>query len=274
MNWFGTNDTRVAACAVLIVLSTCSTTLPAQDDFQVDAGGAFLRGSIHGRLQTPVGGNPGTTSPDRPSLKEIGIDDVSAGDFWANLSRGHHGLYFGGRLTHLSGDRTLESTLVSQGITFPAGSPVESDVRFDWYRLGYRYLFRHDFGGRTVEFYPSIGGTLLDFHYTLSSPGIENVDRSYAKVGGQVGAGMTWPFMDQFSLTAQVLAPIPVPHWPQILSAQAAVKYRFLQRNDLAISGLVGIDYDWIAYKDSQRVPNDIKANIGPMGMVGLEIHF
>ena len=274
MNLCDRGDRTLAVCALLAIVSTCGTTLRAQDDFRVDGGGAFLFGSAHGRVQTPAGGNPGTTSSGRPSLQEIGIDNASAGDFWANVSLGHHGLYLGGRLIHLSGDSTLDSTLVSHGITFPAGSPVESDVRLDWYRLGYRYLFQHEFGDRAIDVYPSIGATLLDFHYTLSSPGIEKVDRSYAKLGAQVGLGMTCPFTNRLSLTAQLLAPIPVPHWPQILSAQAAANYRFLRRDDCAVSALLGIDYGWIGYEDSQQVPNHIKADLGPMGVVGLEIQF
>jgi hypothetical protein len=96
----------------------------------------------------------------------------------------------------------------------------------------------------------------------------------HGRLQTQAGVGMTWPLTDQFSLTAQVLAPIPIARWPQILSAQAAVKYRFLQRNGLTVGGLLGIDYDWIAYKDAQKVPNDIRADIGPMGVVGLDVQF
>lgn len=250
------------------------TPLRAEGDFHVDVGAAFLYGPVDGHVQTPAGGNPGTTSSHRPSLEEVGIDNASAGDFWANLSRGHHGLYFGGQLIRLSGDSTLDNALVSQNITFPAGSPVTADVQLDWYRFGYRYLFQHDFGGRTIDFYPSIGATLLDFHYTLSSPGIDQVDRSYSKVGAQVGLGVTCPLTKRLSLTGQVLVPVPLSHAPEILSAQVAVKYQFLQRRDLSVSGLLGVDYERISYTDGQSVPNDIKADLGPMAVVGLEIRF
>jgi hypothetical protein len=270
-NW---NGTRLSTCAAFLVLSVPAAVLWAQDNFQVDAGVALLRGPAHGRVQTPRGGEPGTTSSHRPTLDELGIDNADPGDFWASVSRGHHGFYFGGRIVHLSGDSTLDTPLVSQGITFPAGSPVDAKVKFDWYRFGYRYIFPFDVRGRTIEIYPSIGGTILEFRYTLSSLGIETVDRSYAKLGAQAGVGGTWPFMDRFSLTVEARAPMPVPHWPQITSAQAVVKYRFLKRDDLAISGMVGLDYNWISYKDSQRVPNDIKADIGPLGLLGLEVSF
>jgi hypothetical protein len=265
---------RLSACTAFLVLSIPAGMLRAQDGLQVDAGAAFLRGPIHGRVQTPRGGEPGTTSSHRPSLEEVGIDDATGGDFWANMSWGHHGLYLGGTIMHLSGSSTLDSTLVSQGVTFPAGSPLDAHVNLDSYRFGYRYVFPLDLAGRTIEVYPSVGATVLNFHYTLSSPGTEKVDRSYAKVGAQAGVGATWPFTDNFSLTVQAHAPIPVVHWPQIFSTQAAVEYRVLERDDLAVSVLVGLNYDWISYKDSQQTPNDIKADIGPLVLLGLEVAF
>jgi hypothetical protein len=261
----------LAACAVMIVLGT---PLRALEELQVDVGVAALSGEIHGQVQTPRGGEPGTTSSHRPTLSELGIDDTGAGDFWVNVSHDRHGLYLGGRLIHLSADTTLDDTLVSQGITFPAGSAVDACIKFDWYRAGYRYHFPLDWGDETIDLYPSIGATFLDFRYTLTSPGIARVDRGYTKVGGQVGLGVTWPLKDNLSLVGQVLAPVPIPHWPSILSAQVGLKYRFLEHEDLCISGLAGIDYDWISYEDRQQVPNDIEADVGPMGVVALEVSF
>lgn len=264
----------LAACVALLVLSIPGKLLWAQGDFQVDVGTAFLHGPIEGQVQTPAGGNPGSTSPGRPTFDELGIHRVSGGDFWANVSRGRHGLYAGGRIVRLSAEGTLDDTLISQNILLAGGLPVETHIKLDWYRLGYRHVFPWTWGDKTIEFYPSIGATLLDFHYTLSSPEVEAVDRSYAKIGAQIGLGVTWPLTERLSLSGQVLAPIPFSHTPEILSAQAVMKYRFLERDDLSISGLVGIGYDRISYVDGQTVPNDIKADMGPMGLLGLEIRF
>ncbi len=263
--------TEVVACATLAILWMPRMFSRAQGALQIDAGAAFLRGPVHGRLQTPSGGEPGTTSSGRPSLGELGIDDADVGDFRADLAYGRHGLYFGGRIMHLSGRSMLDRLLISQGVTFPAGSPVDADVQFDWYRLGYRYV---PSGDRAIYLYPSIGATLLGLHYALSSPGLEKVDRSYSKAGAQVGLDMTWPFTEDLSLSGQVLLPIPVAKWPQILSTQLAVKYRFFKRDTVSVSGLLGVDYDWIYYKDSQSVSNDLRANVGPMGLVGLDVRF
>jgi len=274
MNLCHSGCRALAACAAVLVLITPVKLLWAQDDFRVDAGGAFLHGPVDGRVQTPAGGHPGSTSPGRPTFEELGIKSVRAADFWMNVSRGRHGFYAGGRIMRLSGAGTLDDALISQNVLFAAGLPVEAEAQFDWYRVGYRYLFPWDWGDRTIELYPSIGAAILDFHYTLSSPGLEGVDRSYAKVGAQIGLGVTVPLTERLSLTGQVLAPIPVSHTPEVLSAQVTMKYRFLKRGDLSISGLFGLGYDRISYTDGQTTPNDIEADVGPMGMLGLEIRF
>jgi len=263
-----------AACVALLILLITGTPIWARDGFKIEAGGAFLHGSVDGRVQTPAGGNLGSTSPGRPTFDELGIKSVRAADFWMNVSHGRHGLYAGGRIMHLSGSGTLDDSLISQNLLFAAGLPVDAEAMFDWYRVGYRYLIPWDWGDRTIELYPSIGASILDFQYTLSSPGLEGVDRSYTKVGAQVGLGVTVPLTERLSLTGHVLAPIPFSHAPEILSAQVTMKYRFLERSDVSISGLFGLGYDRISYTDGQTVPNDIEADMGPMGMLGLEIRF
>lgn len=267
-------DAVVAVCAAAIMLAAPGTPLRASEQLQVDIGVAALRSEIHGRVQTPRGGEPGTTSSRRPTFAELGINDTSPGDFWVNISHDPYGFYLGGRLIHLSSDTTLDNTLVSQGITLPAGSVVDTCIKFDWYRTGYRYHVPLDWGDHTIDLYPSFGATFLDFRYRLTSPGLAEVDRSYIKVGSQAGLGVACPLLGNLSLIGQVFAPVPIPHWPSILSTEVGLKYRFVEHEDLCISGLAAIDYDWISYKDRQRVPNDIKADVGPMGLVGLEVSF
>jgi hypothetical protein len=204
----------------------------------------------------------------------ISASASTVGDFWANVSRGRHGLYAGGRITRLSAEGRLDEPLISQNVRLAAGLPVEAYTQFDWYRLGYRHTFPWAWGDKTIEFYPCIGATALDFQYTLSSLELGMVDRSYVKFGVQAGLGMTWPLGERLSLTGQLLAPIPFSRAPEILSAQVALQYRFPQRAGVSISGLCGIGYDRISYTDGQAVPNDIEADLGPMGLLSLEIRF
>ena len=250
------------------------TSVFAEEACRFEAGGAFLYGWVEGSLQTPNGGELITTSDDRPTLKELNIDEVSMVDFWMNVQRPHDGLYFGGRRIHLSGDATLETDLLSQAKTFPAGSPVEAYATFDWYRFGYRWRRFHQWNGRTIEFNPSIGGILLAFDYDLTSPGLPAVDRTYSKGGVQIGVLASTALTDRLTLSGQLLVPIAMSNSVNILSAQVTAKYQLLKRKDLEISGLLGVGYERIRYQDNQLVPNDIKLDIRPMLSAGLEIAF
>jgi hypothetical protein len=274
MNTCRVRCTTPIVCAALLIFSMPLTVSRAQDPFRADAGASFLLGSIDGYLQTPAGGSLGTTSIDRPTFEELGIKRVYGGDFWADVSYGHHGLYVGGRITRLSGSGTLDEPLVSQSVAFAAGLPVEANIQLDWYRLGYRYLLPFKWGGTTIELSPSIGATLLDFQYTLAGEGMDGADRSYSKVGAQAGLGVTWALTKRLSVCGQVLAPIPFSDAPEILSAQVTLKYSFLEHKGLSISGLFGIGYEQIRYEDGQTIPNEVEANMGPMGVLGLEIRF
>jgi hypothetical protein len=245
-----------------------------EETCRFEAGGAFLYGWVEGSLQTPNGGQLITTSNDRPTLDELGIDDVSIVDFWMNAERPHDGLYFGGRLIHLQGDSTLETDLISQGRTFPAGSPMEADVTFDWYRFGYSFRHFHQWGSRTIEFAPSVGGVLLTFDNHLTSPGLVPVDRSYSKGGAQLGVRVSSAVTEKLTLSGQLFMPIALSNSVNILSAQATAEYQFLKRKNLEISGLLGIGYEHIEYQDNQLMPNELKLTISPMLLAGLEITF
>src|SRR5262245_28907593 len=119
------------------------TTSPAEESqnsgFRFTLDGAWLWGPANGQLQTPSGGEPGSTSKERPTLEELGIETASVFDVSATAGWGPHELYIGGQWICLSGSATLDQTLISQGMTFPAGTSVDSSVQFDWYRFGYRY---------------------------------------------------------------------------------------------------------------------------------------
>jgi hypothetical protein len=257
-----------------MTLIVSHTTVRAEEACRFEAGGAFLYGWVEGSLQTPNGGELITTSNDRPTLEELNIDTVSMFDFWMKAQRPHDGFYVGGRRIHLAGEGTLETDLLSQAKTFPAGSSVEAQATFDWYRFGYSRRHFHQWAGRTVEYSASLGGILLAFDYDLRSPGLASVDRTYSKGGFQIGVHASSALTDRLTLSGQLFVPIALSNSVNILSAQVTAKYLFLKQGDLEISGLLGVGYERIHYRDNQLVPNDIKLEIRPMLTAGFEILF
>src|SRR5438046_2519282 len=102
--------------------------IESEGKFHLTLSGAWLYGPVSGHVQTPSGGRSGTSSADRPTFGEIGINTASIFDAEATAAIRDHGLYLGGQWVRLSGERNLEQSLVSQGNTFLVASRVKSDV--------------------------------------------------------------------------------------------------------------------------------------------------
>jgi hypothetical protein len=162
---------------MFVVLLAFPASAGAAEAGRFEAGAAYLYGPVSGSLQTPSGGEVGTTSEGRPTLGELGIDDVPMVDFGIDVRLAGNGFYAGGRLIHLRGDGTLPTDLLSQARTFPAGRVVEAAAAFDWYRLGYSRHFLLPWGSRRIDLAPSVGAALLTYDFDLTSPGLEAVDR-------------------------------------------------------------------------------------------------
>src|SRR4051812_40851366 len=83
--------------------------------WQLAAEARYLYGPVKGKLQTPTGGNPGTTTNNRPTLKELGFEHASVPDVSGTADFGNHRVYAGYRFLRLSGSSTLDQPLISQG---------------------------------------------------------------------------------------------------------------------------------------------------------------
>jgi hypothetical protein len=276
--WFPAGDRRLAVAVVVLVailLGGCAGHWAREQEqgFRASAEGAFLYGPIRGFLQTPAGGNPGTTSHDRPTLKELGIQTAPMADASVTVGWGAHDFYGGARVIELSGSSVLDQKLVTHNVTFPAGMAVSSTVQLNWYRLGYehRFLFRHDDTMLQIE--PAIEGLLFDFGYQINGVGL-STSRTYFKGGVRLGIRSEWSPWPRFSILGDAMGSVPIPGQPMILSLQATGRYRLWGRIDRGGTFFLGIGYDQIDHKDLQTVPNHIKVEMGPLLVTGLAVNF
>lgn len=242
-------------------------------DFGIGLRFGYLYGEANGFLQTPSGGNPGTSSSHRPKLDEIGADEFQAFDAALDLSWREHHVDFGGQWIGLDGSDTLDSTLVSRGVTFPAGTHVHSDVTLDWYRLGYRYRFDIPLGEQQHLFLaPGIQGALLDYDYNLDGGG-RSISRSFPQAGVRLGGTAEWRPHPIFAIEATAWWGIPIDETAEItdLSLLARVRVFKLERGPAAWLHL-GIGYEHIEFKDNQDQPNHIDVGTGPLLNAGIEL--
>jgi len=248
------------------------TRMP-QQGFHTSADAAFLYGPIRGYLQTPAGGQPGTTSHNRPTLKELGIDTAPMVDASVAAGWGSHDVYGGARIIDLSGNNTLDQTLQTHSVTFPAGTAVSSNVRLNWYRMGYDHLwlFSHDHATLSID--PAIEALIFDFYYSIAGGG-QSTRRTYLKANARFGLRAKWSPFRRISLSGEVFESVPIPGQPMILTLQALGGYRLWGTPARGGSFTLGIGYDLLNHHDLQTVPNHIHAEIGPSLVAGVAIKF
>ena len=246
--------------------------------FHLTLSGLWLYGPVSGHVQTPRGGQIGTTNHDRPTFGEIGINTASIFDAEVMPAIGDHGMYIGGQWIRLEGERNLEQSLLSQGETFLLGSRVESHVQLDWYRLGYRYrIQRGDEEGLELprtEIYSRVGVAMLDYRYDLDGAGGTEVNQDFIRLAPQMGVEMEWRATNRISLAGELTSTLPFPNMPWIATAHVAAKFRVIENNGLSLSGMVGAAYEKISFHTAQDESNDINADFGPLLLLGLELRF
>lgn len=145
--------------------------------YAVEAGVGSL--AQRGHLQTAAGGEPGTTSAERPTLSEAGL---TGGDYrWLAATATFGRFEIAMRYTMIgdAGNATLRDSLTSQGQTFPAGSAIRSRVDLDGLSLAATRIFGSD-GGTTVAVGPWIGWTAFALEIDGERHGVDRSYRVYA----------------------------------------------------------------------------------------------
>jgi hypothetical protein len=241
----------------------------------IDLSGTYQYSSIRGYMQTPRGGEPGTTSEKRPTFKELDFDRVSSIYSFLRIGNNRNNFYGCIQLVHLSGDAALDNELISQGVTYPAGSNVSSDIKLDLYRFGYQYrFFSKNSGQPNFEIDPTIEIAFFDFHYKLDASGGLSTDRSYVKGACRIGTDVHWYANDELTLSASVIGPVPISNTPRIWTLELTARYQLWGHGHRGGAALVGLGYQHIEYEDNQTVPNHIKVEMSPMLRASVQIGF
>ena len=240
--------------------------------FGVTIGGAVYYGPVEGFLQTPKGGNPGTSSSQRPTLKELGIDDTVFYDVTATFDWRHFEFYGGYQAISLDGSATLSDPLTSHGLLFPAGDHVKSTTDFDWWRVGIGWKFR--LLDDHLEIMPKGEFALLDFNYNLSDS-TQKAKRSYSKETFRLGLDTRYRINRVISLSLSVEGALPISDMPQIGNITGGVEFDLLPDNPHIRPKLfIGGGAEWITYEDNQTLPNHFRVDLGPYVTGGLKISF
>jgi hypothetical protein len=268
----------VALFSVLVLWAFGTASLTAGESevppqpIEITLQGSVYFGYADGFLQTPIGGQPGTTSHQRPTLHELNIDEAVFYEGSVRWQRKDLGFYAGYHTIGLDGSGTLTQPLVSHGVSFAAGEPFHTNNRLDWYDAGAGWSFF--FMNRRLEVFPKADFAVLDFSYKLSTPSA-NTSRSYAKGCVRLGAEGSYRFTSALSFKLDGAASLPLSNTPQIATLAGTFHLDLLpHRRRLKPALFAGGGMEWIDYEDNQQVPNHIHVNLGPFVTGGLALSF
>ena len=242
--------------------------------------GLYMYGGMTGYAQTPHGPNPASTTPNRPKFNSIGIDTENIADLEFDVSYQNHQIFLGGQYNHISGNQVLARSVVSGGVTFPTHSTVHSDVRFDWYRLGYRYNFNLDTAPNGVPDFtltPWLDVFYWDYGFSMDAGSIGHAGKSLQKLGLQLGGTLAWrPNGGPLSIEASLGSFPQSSRLPTISTESVLARYHFYHWRHMDFNALLGVAFEQQIFDDRRRGGgnNRIVANFGPMLLTGLQINF
>lgn len=258
------------ATALLALSPSCLAGFIVPERLTVYATDQFA--DAKGFIQIPTGGKPGTTSSNRPTLNELGINNFNPfyqiGLLLGWQQSGWYGEYQNSK-SHANA--TLTQDLITHNFFLPAGTAITTTNRYDLYRLGYyrRYLFC----AKRFLVAPEVEITAFNFDYHFNAPA-QVRGRSFCPMTARFGVGGEYLLNTYLSVIFNGASSIPSVFNLQIQTANLDLSWNFHPCQRLHTSVYGGIGYQRIDFKDKQEVPNHIEVTQGPIGRVGLRFTF
>ncbi len=265
-------------CWALVALLSITSVVDAAKErtpevsLSASLGVLLSYGPVDGSVQTPAGGEPGSSSSDRPTLDELGIDHTTFYDVLGGLQWRRFRFYLGYQAIDLSGQTVLSESLTTHNVTFPAGTSVDSDIRFNLLRMGAGWKFSLARG--RLELFPIGELGVLDFSYDISGGGVMT-SRDYSK--GYLGFGLAGRYRigTRVSAILNAQASVPISNTPQITALTGGFEFDLVPPGaDARPSVFLGGGVQRIEYQDGQELPNDINVDLGPFITAGLSVSF
>ena len=244
------------------LLVTClfflAPSIVSADEF----GFSFKHGyaPISGYLQTPAGGQPGTSDMKRPTFEELDVDAAVYMDIDLYYKSNKYTPYIGLRLMDIDSSGILEKDLTSRGQTFLKGGYFDHETSFNIYRFGTKYDLTY--------FSPKIEFALMDFDYQFESAGIL-VERSYMKSAVRLGAEKTIR-IDALEIMLEASGSVPFSNTPEIYTVTTEVKYWFVEYFNVGVE----LQYFYLDYEDDQNLPNHLRLEMRPAISLFLQYSF
>lgn len=260
--------------ATLMLAAVPAPVSGAESDKRWLLSADLSNGAVEGYLQTPQGGQPGTSSERRPTLEELNIDRLTNSNFSLAWSEGRHQLALSAHFLSERNDAVLGEALISQGLNFVDGERISTDLNSDWWEVNYSYeLFTTAMSDIPLSVYVGAGAVLLRFHYDLQGSNAA-VHRRYTKGGYRAGLAADLQLMPRLILSTKFFDAFTVSNTTKITNADLYLSYQIWDSSRMEWYVTGGVSYQDVHYQGNQELTNHIKLRMHTLSTLGIEIRF
>ena len=221
---------------------------------------------VDGYMQTPLGGEPGTASKNRPTYDELGIDKGMMYDAAITWAKDDLMVYANGSMLTLEGDGTLEKNLMMRQ-QFLAGDDIKSKASYNRYAVGAGYrVATLAFG---IDVVPRLEVQAMDFSVELKNETGTAIERSYMKFSPRVGLDLCSWLNTNLLLYGKANASIPISNMPTSYDVAVGVRQYFPNGFFLGLETKFG----YLDYEDNQELPNHLRLWEQPSLMLRIGIN-
>ncbi|MEM9242478.1 MAG: hypothetical protein AAGA27_00275 [Pseudomonadota bacterium] len=229
-------------------------------------------GGISGFQQIPRGGQPGSSSPNRPTFSELGVKNpglleagASGGFLLFRLDAIYQRLF-------LNGSATLSQSLVTHGIPFEAGTHVKTN---SYYALTHLIASVTALHGQKFSLRPGVGLELMNFNYKISSD-TQSTSRGFSHLAPELKVNFDYNLSAYLQWRSAVHVTVPGLTRLDNYEANTGIAYFPVTKSFPGIQPAIYIKtgYLYLNFKDKQTMPNHMRITYAPFVAGGLALYF
>jgi len=223
---------------------------------------------VTGFSQTPKGGAMYTTSFERPTYTEAGINTDSFYALGAGYEKENYFIEVEYENLNPHGSKVLTQNLTTHDKYIPAKNGFNMNVEWNWYSLGFGRQFHVDHIWIITS---AIYANFMQYQYHFSSP-VASSKRAFNMGALTVGVKFEYLFTSTFSSDIEAKATLPVSNL-NIQNYTLGFNYKITSPH-FEFVPRVAIGFLLIDYEDNQLVPNHMKYRAFPQGILGFNVIF
>ena len=249
---------------LLFALITATTfAMRGPDSMELDISGSY--GPLSGFIQIPKGGMHGTSDDKKPTFDQIGRDTNALFNTELGVTYGdwtYYGKFSG---TNLTGSTTLDSKMITHGITLGKETKYEMNTPLNFFSLGVKkkYIINDKF-----SISPIFGFEMESFSYTWSATGditmpdgskVKSVDDTrgmFHLFSPAIGVQLDYNFTENTSFVTLGKGIIPIGgSWKYYFYGSAKMIHTFFARESgwfNKTKGYIGVEAYTSKTKDNQ----------------------